>query len=118
MKPHKVQGWLNRKSDDPDEFSVPPAQQPGQSENVCQTYLNAPALAAAESPTHMVSVDEKTGVQALERTAPDLPMQPGHCAKREYEYIRYGTLCLIAALNVVTGKVFPWLNPTRKESGL
>jgi len=63
----------------------------------------------------MVSVDEKTGVQALERTAPDLPMQPGHCAKREYEYIRYGTLCLIAALNVVTGKVFPWLNPTRKE---
>jgi transposase len=47
---------------------------------------------------------------------PDLPMKPGHCAKREYEYIRHGTLCLIAALNVVTGKVFPWLNPTRKEA--
>jgi transposase len=103
-----VQGWLNRKSDDPEEFQK-------QSENVCQTYLNAPALATAEQPTHTVSVDEKTGVQALERAAPDLPMKPGHCVKREYEYIRHGTLCLIAALNVVTGKVFPWLNPTRKE---
>jgi len=78
--------------------------------------LNAPALAAAEQPTHTVSVDEKTGIQALERAAPDLPMKPGHCAKREYEYIRHGTLCLIAALNVVTGKVFPWLNPTRTEA--
>jgi len=103
-----VEGWLNRKSDDPEEFQK-------QSEKVCQTYLNAPALAAAEQPTHTVSVDEKTGVQALERAMPDLPMKPGHCAKREYEYIRHGTLCLIAALNVVTGKVFPWLNPTRKE---
>ncbi|MCL2624065.1 MAG: transposase, partial [Planctomycetaceae bacterium] len=70
----------------------------------------------AEQPTHTVSVDEKTGIQALERAAPDLPMKPGHCAKREYEYIRHGTLCLIAALNVVTGKVFPWLNPTRTEA--
>jgi transposase len=43
-------------------------------------------------------------------------MKPGHCAKREYEYIRHGTLCLIAALNVVTGKVFPWLNATRTEA--
>ena len=103
-----MEGWLNRKSDDPEEFQK-------QSEKVCQTYLNAPALAAAEQPTHTVSVDEKTGVQALERAMPDLPMKPGHCAKREYEYIRHGTLCLIAALNVVTGKVFPWLNPTRKE---
>ena len=108
MKPHKVEGWLNRKSDDPEEFQR-------QSEKICQTYLNAPALAVAEQPTHTVSVDEKTGVQALERAAPDLPMTPGHCAKREYESIRHGTLCLIAALNVVTGKVFPWLNPTRKE---
>jgi len=100
---------LNRKTDDPDEFQR-------QSEKVCQTYLNAPTLAAAERTTHTVSVDEKTGIQALERAAPDLPMKPGHCAKREYEYIRHGTLCLIAALNVITGKVFPWLNPTRTEA--
>ena len=104
-----MEGWLNRKTDDPEEFQQ-------QSEKVCQTYLNAPALADAEQPTHTVSVDEKTGIQALERAAPDLPMKPGHCAKREYEYIRHGTLCLIAALNVVTGKIFPWLNATRTEA--
>jgi len=98
---------LNRKSDDP-EFQK-------QSETVCQTYLNAPELAAAEHPTHTVSVDEKTGIQALERAAPDLPMKPGRCVKREYEYIRHGTSCLIAALNVVTGKVYPWLNATRTD---
>jgi hypothetical protein len=86
-----------------------------QSEKVCQTDLDAPSLAAGEQATHTVSVDEKTGVQALERIAPDKPMKPGLCAKREYEYIRHGTLCLIAALNVVTGKVFPWLNETRTE---
>jgi hypothetical protein len=77
--------------------------------------LNAPALAAADPPTHTQSLDEKTGIQALERAAPDLPMKPGSCAKREYEYIRHGTLCLIASLCVVTGKVFPWMNPTRTE---
>jgi len=74
LKPHKVEGWLNRKTDDPEEFQK-------QSEKVCQAYWNAPAPAAAEQPTHTVSVDEKTGVQALKRAAPDLPMQPGHCAK-------------------------------------
>jgi len=99
---------MNRKPGDPEEFVQ-------QSEKVCQTYLNAPELAAAEQPTHTVSVDEKTGIQALERTFPDLPMMPGSCAKREYEYIRHGTLCLIASMCVVTGKIFPWLNPTRTE---
>jgi len=39
-----------------------------------------------------VSIDEMTGVQALERTAPDLPMRPGDLVRREFEYIRHGTL--------------------------
>lgn len=100
---------MNRKEKDPEEFQR-------RSEAVCQTYLNAPALAAdAEPPTNTVSVDEKTGIQALERAAPDRPMRPGYCTKTEYEYIRHGTLCLIAAMCVVTGKVFPWLNETRTE---
>jgi hypothetical protein len=107
LKPHKVEGWLNRKPDDP-EFQE-------RSENVCRAYLDAPALAAAEQPTHTVSVDEKSGIQALERAAPDLPMKSGSCAKQEYEYIRHGTLCLLAAMCVVTGKIFPWLNVTRTE---
>ncbi len=113
MKPHKVQGWLNRKEENPEEFQK-------QSEAVCQTYLDAPTLAAAEQTTHTVSVDEKTAPlkkirQALERAAPDLPMRPGYCAKREYEYIRHGTLCLIAASCVVSDKAFPWMNETRTE---
>jgi transposase len=102
-----VEGWLNRKPDDP-EFQE-------RSEKVCQAYLNAPELAAAEQVTHTVSVDEKSGIQALERAAPDLPMKPGSCAKQEYNYIRHGTLCLIAAMCVVSGKIFPWLNETRTE---
>jgi hypothetical protein len=102
-----VEGWINRDPNDP-EFQE-------RSEKVCQTYLDAPQLAVAEQVTHTVSVDEKTGIQALERTAPDLPMRQGSCAKQEYEYIRHGTLCLIAAMCVVSGKIFPWLNETRTE---
>ena len=98
---------MNRKSDDPTFHE--------QSEKVCQTYLDAPALAAAEQPTHTRSVDEKTGIQALERIASDLPMKPSSPEKHEYEYKRRGTLCLMAAMCVVTGKIFPWLNPTRTE---
>jgi transposase len=98
---------MNRKSDD-GEFRE-------RSKKVCQTYLNAPELATAEQVTHTVSVDEKTSIQALERAAPDLPMKPGSCAKQEYEYIRHGTLCLLASMCIVTGKIFPWLNATRTE---
>jgi len=99
---------MNRKNDDPEDFVQ-------KSEKVCQTYRNAPGLAAAEQPMHTVSIDEKTGIQALERAAADLPMKPGFCTKREYEYIRHGTLCLMASMCVVTGKIFPWLNATRTE---
>ena len=47
-----------------------------------------------------------TGVQALERKHADLPMQPGHVLRREFEYIRHGTRCLIGSLGVPTGQVF------------
>ena len=46
-----------------------------------------------------------TGVQALERAAPDLPIRPGMVARREFEYVRHGTQTLIAAFDVVTGQV-------------
>lgn len=52
-----------------------------------------------------LSFDEKTGIQALERIAPDKPMFSGQVRLLEYEYRRHGTLCLMAALNVVTGQV-------------
>lgn len=51
------------------------------------------------------SVDEMTGIQALERKAPDQPMKPGQCVRMEFEYIRHGTQALIASFNVATGRI-------------
>lgn len=63
-----------------------------------------------------MSVDEKTGIQALERIAPTKPPAPGQIEKREFEYRRHGTMCLIANLEVATGKLIaPTLGPTRTE---
>jgi len=46
-----------------------------------------------------------TGIQALERLAPDLPLRPGKVQRREFEYIRHGTQSLIANFDVATGQV-------------
>jgi hypothetical protein len=59
-------------------------------------------------------VDEKTGIQALEREAPNLPMLPGQVERREFNYERHGTTCLFGNLNVVSGEIIsPFLNETR-----
>lgn len=52
-----------------------------------------------------LSLDEMTGIQALERAAPDLPMRPGKIQRREFEYIRHGTQTLIASFDVAQGRV-------------
>lgn len=51
------------------------------------------------------SLDEMTGIQALERLMPDIPMKPGRCVKVEFEYRRHGTQTLIASFNVATGRI-------------
>ena len=57
-----------------------------------------------------------TGIQALERIAPTKPMQPGRSERREFEYRRNGTQCLIGNLEVATGKVIcPTVQATRTE---
>lgn len=56
-----------------------------------------------------------TGIQALERTAPGLPMRPGKVERREFEYRRHGTQTLIAAFDVTTGKVAGVVGKTRTE---
>jgi hypothetical protein len=64
-----------------------------------------------------VSTDELTGVQALERKHPGLPLAPGKVQRREFEYIRHGTRSFILSRDVVTGKVLaPSCGPTRTES--
>ena len=63
-----------------------------------------------------VSIDEMTGIQALERAARSLLMKPGHVERREFEYIRHGTKALIAAFDVATGKVRGTVGDTRTEA--
>ncbi len=64
-----------------------------------------------------MSTDELTGVQALERKHPGLPLVPGKVERREFEYIRHGTLCFILSRDVVTGEVIaPYAGPTRTEA--
>jgi len=65
----------------------------------------------------VVSTDEMTGIQALERAAPTLPMRPGQVERREFEYVRHGTQCLIANFDVVDGRIVaPSVGPTRTEA--
>ena len=81
---------------------------------MCDLYEAAPELHKAG--VHLMSSDEKTGIQALERKHPDKPMRPGRVTLREHEYIRHGTQALIANLEVATGQcVAPSLGDTRKE---
>lgn len=63
-----------------------------------------------------MSVDEMTGIQALEHRYPDKPAAPGKTACMEFEYIRHGTTSLTGFFDVATGRMeMPYLNPTRTE---
>jgi transposase len=108
LQPQRRKMWLNTKEKDPAVFAE-------QVKTVCQTYLEAPRRAAADG-TRTVCVDEMTGLQALERAAPDKPTQPDSVAKHEFEYIRHGTTTLIGNWDVVAGQMFACtLGPTRTE---
>jgi DDE superfamily endonuclease len=64
-----------------------------------------------------VSTDELTGVQALERKHPGLPLAPGKVERREFEYVRHGTRSFILSRDVVTGHLLaPACGPTRTEA--
>lgn len=83
--------------------------------DVCDVY--AQASERFENGERTISTDELTGVQALERKEPGLPMQPGKVERREFEYVRHGTSAFILSRDVVTGKVVaPYASPTRTEA--
>jgi transposase len=90
LKPHRVRGWLTR-PEDPGFFI--------KAADVCAVYRAKPAQAI------VLSVDEKTGITARSRRHPDVPERPGRRRRREFEYIRHGTVSIIAALDVHTGQV-------------
>jgi DDE superfamily endonuclease len=109
LQPHKKRYWLNTTETDPRVFQE-------QARAVCDTYREAPALARGHR-THTISTDEMTGIQALERNAPNRPMTYGRCERFEFEYTRHGTLTLIGNFGVTTGELIaPTIGPTRTEA--
>ncbi len=90
LKPHLVRGWLNR-PDDPAFFA--------RAADVCGLYLDRPHNAL------VLSVDEKTAIGARSRKYPTKPVAAGQLERREFEYTRHGTACLVAALDVHSGQV-------------
>jgi len=101
LKPHRSAYWLN--SHDPDFDS--------KARNICRLYLDAPRF--HEQGRLVLSSDEKTGMQILQRKYPTRPARPGHPEKREFEYIRHGTRALLTTFCVPTGRVVWNLGPTR-----
>jgi transposase len=91
VKPHRVDGWLTRR--DTPEFWERAA-------DVCGLYLSPPENAV------VLSIDEKTATLAKSRKHPTQPLRPGRPARQDFEYVRHGTASLMAAMDVVTGKVF------------
>lgn len=91
LKPHMVRGWLHRRDDDPLFWQ--------RVRDVCGLYLSPPQNAL------VLSVDEKTSIQARELKRPTVPARPGRPGRREWEYIRHGVAHLVAALSVHTGEV-------------
>ena len=82
---------------------------------ICQLILQI--LSGELKNTHLISVDEKTGIQALSRKTADVPMKKGKDRRLETEYTRNGTTCLMAAFDVGKANILHhWINPTRKES--
>jgi len=89
LKPHLVDTW--KLSKDPQFIE--------KVRDVVRLYLDPPDKAM------VLAVDEKSQIQALDRSAPVLPMMPGVPGRQTHDYIRYGSTSLFAALDVVTGKV-------------
>ncbi|WP_050564805.1 hypothetical protein [Salinispora arenicola] len=67
--------------------------------DICDLYLNPPPGAV------VLSIDEKTAIAARSRTHPGRPVGPGRPAYQEFEYVRHGTVSIVAALDVQTGQV-------------
>jgi transposase len=89
LKPHLDQAW--KLSTDPQFID--------KVRDIVGLYLNPPAAAV------VLCVDEKSSIQALDRTAPILPLLPGVAQRRSHDYRRHGTTNLYAALEVASGKV-------------
>lgn len=101
LKPHRSVYWLNSHDED---FDL-------KAKTICQLYVNAPRLFTQGR--LVICSDEKTGMQILQRKYPTILAIPGKPEKREFEYIRHGTRCLLTSFCVPTGEVVWDLKQTR-----
>lgn len=99
LAPHRVKSWVT--SSDP-EFET-------KALDILGLYLDPPENAL------VLSVDEKTAIQALDRTQPTLPLRPGQVERRSFEYKRNGTTSLYAALAVHQGEVIGRCAPRHRH---
>lgn len=113
LKPHRVRYYLEQRD----------AQFERKMAEVLMVYRDV-ALYRADAthdrrpvPVYTVSVDEKPGVQALATTAPDLPPVPGKHAGigRDHEYVRHGTLSILAALDLHSGQIIAHVEPRHRS---
>jgi len=102
LKPHLSQYCLNAKPDERKEERIA---------DICEIYTSA----QKKKDEIFISVDEMTGVQALERVSPDLPMKAGKVQSIEFEYKRHGTQTLLGGFNVATGEIQGLVQETRTE---
>jgi transposase len=101
-----IRYWLTQETDEHFDEKV---------NDINTLYTQAPEL--AQKGEAVMSTDEMTGVQALERKHPGLPMAPGKVERREFEYIRNGTLSFLVNFEVATGQVATVsYGPTRNEA--
>jgi len=101
IKPHLTEYWIMS------DFSKPEFEE--RCAEICGLYIDPPENVL------VVSIDEKTGIQAKAPTKPDVPTAPGRPARREHEYTRNGTQCLFAALKVHLGEVLAMASKTRNR---
>ncbi len=104
IKPHLTDYWIMS------DFSKPEFEE--RCGEVCGLYVDPPENVL------VVSIDEKTGIQAKAPTKPDTPPAPKRPARREHEYERNGTQCLFAALKVHHGDVLAMASKTRNRFDL
>lgn len=102
LRPHKTDMWIH--SPDPQFREKATA--------ICDLYLNPPPGSV------VLCIDEKTGMQAIERRFPDRPPAPGRRRRREFEYKRYGTQSLLCAFEVHTGRAVAQCGATRTGEDL
>jgi len=112
VRPHKIQYYLERR--DP-EFDAKMVQ-------VLHVYNEVAIWREKGAPppdlVAVLSYDEKPGIQAIQNTAPDLPPVPGKHAMigRDHEYIRHGTLSLLAGIDLLSGEVLGLVRPRHRSA--